>query len=355
MSFFTSQRLQAGAWIGLGIALLVLMYLLAPVLTPFALAAILAYVLVPGVDWLERHRVPRAAAVLIMIVLAVLAILGLLLILVPVLQRELTSLREQFPALIQRLNADVAPRINEFFGTSLRFDSQTLKELLAERVSGDQDIIAKLIAQARAGGVALLGVVGTLLLVPVVLFYALLDWHELRARFLALIPRRWVAPSLSMLNEIDALLSQFLRGQLTVMLALAVIYSSGLALAGFQSALPIGILAGLLGFIPYVGFAIGLGLALLVATLQFGSLYGFAAVAVVFGVGQLLESFYLTPKLVGDRIGLHPLAVIFALLAFGEVFGFFGILLALPAAAALMVALRRVRDAYVGSEFYNAS
>jgi predicted PurR-regulated permease PerM len=353
MSVFTPQRMQAGLWIGVGIALLVLLYVLAPVLTPFAAAFILAYLLVPGADWLARHKVPRAAAVLLMILLALTALTALLLILVPVLQKEIVALKEQFPALINKLNTDVAPRLNELFGTSIRFDSQTLKELLAERVGGQDDIVAKIVEHARAGGVALLGLVGTLFLIPVVLFYALLDYHGFTDRMSALIPRRWHSAAIGMLNEIDRLLAHFLRGQLSVMGILAVYYSIALALAGFQAALPIGILTGLLIFIPYVGFALGLALALLTALLQFGDWYGLIAVAIVYGLGQLIESFFLTPKLVGQSIGLHPLAVIFALLAFGQVFGFFGVLLALPASAALLVALRRIRQAYLASEFYN--
>jgi len=355
MSIFTAERIQAGVWIGVGIALLALLYVLAPVLTPFAAAFILAYLLVPGVDWLARHRLPRAAAVLIMIVVALLVLTGLMLILVPVLQREVVALQEQFPALVNKLNTDLAPRINELLGTSIRFDSQTLKELLAERVGSQDNIVGKIIEHARAGGVALLGIVGTLVLIPVVLFYALLDYHNFTERFRTLIPRRWHDSAMNMLNEIDRLLAHFLRGQMSVMGILAVYFSIALTIAGFQAALPIGILTGLLIFIPYVGFALGLVLALLTAILQFGNWYGLIAVAVVYGIGQLLETVFLTPRLVGKSIGLHPLAVIFALLAFGQVFGFFGVLLALPASAALLVALNRVKQAYLASEFYNRS
>ncbi len=352
MSFFTTERMQTGLWVGVGIALLALLYLLAPVLTPFALAAILAYLLSPGVDWLEARRLPRWAAVLAMIFLLLLLLLGLVLILIPVLQKEAAQLQSQLPGLISKLNQAVAPKLQEWFGLAIRFDAQTLRELLAERVGSQQDLIARIFAHAREGGIALLGVLGTLFLVPIVLFYALLDWHDLRRRAEALIPRRWHGQTVAMLGEIDGLLAQFLRGQLTVMLVLAAYYSVALAIAGFQTALPVGILTGLLIFIPYVGFAFGLVLAILAALLQFGSLYGFFAVAVIYGVGQAIESFFLTPRLVGERIGLHPLAVIFALLAFGQVFGFFGVLLALPASAALLVALRRLKDAYLASEFY---
>jgi len=352
MSFFTAERLQTGMWVGVGLALLALMYVLAPVLTPFALAAILAYLLSPGVDWLAARRLPRWAAVLAMIFSLGLILLALLLILIPVLQKELVQLQAQLPGLIHKLNQAVAPRLQEWFGIAIRFDAQTLRELLAERVGSQQDLMARIFAHAREGGIALLGIIGTLLLVPIVLFYTLLDWHDFRSRAEALIPRRWHAQTVAMLGEIDGLLAQFLRGQLTVMLVLAAYYSIALAVAGFQTALPVGILTGLLIFIPYVGFALGLVLALLAALLQFGSLYGVLAVAVIYGVGQVIESFLLTPRLVGERIGLHPIAVIFALLAFGQVFGFFGVLLALPASAALLVALRRVKDAYLASEFY---
>jgi predicted PurR-regulated permease PerM len=322
------------------------------VLTPFAAGFVLTYLLAPGVDWMTRHKTPRAVAALIVILLSALALLGLLLILIPLIQREIIALQAQFPALINKLNQDVAPRVNRWFGTEIRFDGETLRALLADKVSGQSDLIASLIDHARAGVMALIGWIGTLFLVPVVLFYALLDYHRFVARFEAMIPRRWHDAAMSMLKEIDALLANFLRGQLAVMGILAAYYAIGLSIARFQGALPIGILTGLLVFIPYLGFGLGLTLALLAAQLQFGNAYGFIAVAIVYGLGQIFESFFLTPKLVGHSIGMHPLAVIFALLAFGQVFGFFGVLLALPASAVLMVGLARVRRAYVESDFY---
>ena len=351
MGLLDNERVAAAAWIGVGVALLALMALLSSVLTPFALGAVLAYLLVPGADWLQRHRLPRWVAALLMIVLTTLVLLGLVLILVPVLQRETSALREQWPALISRLNTNLAPRLYEWFGWTVTFDSRALTELLASHVS-EQDVAASLLAQLRSGGAALLGTLGLLVLVPVVLFYLLLEWHEFTRRFEDAIPRRWHAQVVGMLTEIDSVLSQFLRGQLGVMAALAFYYSVALAVAQFRSALPIGILTGALAFIPYVGYSIGLVLALAAALLQFDGWYGPAMVAVVYGLGQLLEGFVLTPRLVGERIGLHPLAVIFALLAFGQLFGFFGVLVALPSSAVLLVALRRVKRAYFESAFY---
>jgi predicted PurR-regulated permease PerM len=352
MARVNDERLATSLWIGVGLALLLLMALLSSVLTPFALGAVLAYLLVPGVDWLKRRRLPRWLAALLMIVLTALVLLGLVLILVPVLQRETDLLREQMPALITRLNANLAPRLHEWFGWKVTFDSRALTDLVASHVADKDTLAASVLQRLRSGGAVLLNTLTLLVLVPVVLFYLLLEWHEFIRRVESAIPRRWHAQVVSMVVEIDSVLSQFLRGQLSVMAALAVYYSAALALAGFESALPIGVLTGALSFVPYVGYGIGLLLALISAVLQFDGWYGPAMVALVYGLGQVLESFVLTPRLVGERIGLHPLAVIFALLAFGQLFGFFGVLVALPSSAVLLVALRRLKRAYFASAFY---
>jgi predicted PurR-regulated permease PerM len=287
-----------------------------------------------------------------MIAFTALLLLGLGLILVPVLMRETDALRAEWPALIQRLNTYVAPRLNEWFGWSVTFDARALTELLASRMGDSDALAASLLSRLRSGGAVLLSTLGLLVLVPVVLFYLLLDWHELLRRIAAVIPRRWHPQVVAMAGEIDSVLSQFLRGQLGVMGALAVYYSVALALAKFHSALAIGVLTGALAFVPYVGYTIGLLLATGAGLLQFDGWYGPALVALVYGLGQVLEGFVLTPRLVGGRIGLHPLGVIFALLAFGQLFGFFGVLVALPSSAVLVVAARRLRRAYLESAFY---
>jgi predicted PurR-regulated permease PerM len=190
------------------------------------------------------------------------------------------------------------------------------------------------------------------LLTPLLLYYLLQDWPRLMARFDAAIPRPWHGAAKRILGQVDAVLSEFLRGQIMVMLILALYYGVALWLAGVGAAVPVGVLTGLLIFIPYVGYGVGLTLALLVAVLQFQGLEPVIAVAAVYGLGQLVESFLLTPYLVGERIGLHPMAVIFALLAFSQLFGFAGVLIALPASAALLVGLREVRALYLRSRFY---
>jgi predicted PurR-regulated permease PerM len=341
-----------GLWIALAVvAVVAFFYLLAPILAPFALSGVLAYVLHPGADRLQRIGLPRAAASGLMVLFCGALAVGLVLILFPVLEREFIALDEKLPALAAQLNTRVTPLLRQWLGIEPHFDASALRALAMQQV-GQQDVMTALLARFGSGSLALLEAFGTLALVPVVLFYLLLDAQPFRARFEAALPRRWHAQILQILAEVDAVLAQFLRGQLTVMLVLAVYYSAALALAGFDSALPIGVLTGLLIFIPYVGFALGLLLASLVAVLQFGTWQAAASVLAIYAVGQVLEGFFLTPRLVGQRIGLHPLAVIFALLAFGHVFGFLGVLVALPSSAVALVALRRLRRRYLDSDFY---
>jgi predicted PurR-regulated permease PerM len=282
------------------------------------------------------------------------AILSLVLIVVPVLQTEIPLLQAQIPAFLAKANDLLGPRLREM-GIKVQLDSAGIKKLVSQQmVSSGDEIWAAVLASARVGGTAVLGWIATVVLVPVLLFYLLLDWHPMLARIAGAVPRRYIGATVAMAEEVDTLLAQYLRGQLLVMVVLAVYYSSCLAIAGFDVALPVGILTGLLVFIPYLGFGLGLVLALIAAVLQFTDWSGVVAVAVIYGAGQVIEGFFLTPRLVGERIGLNPLAVIFALLAFGQLFGFVGVLLALPASAILMVAFKHLRGHYLRSSFYNA-
>ncbi len=351
MNWFTQERLANGVWLALGLAGLVLLYLLSPILAPFALAAILAYLLAPGCAWLQRRGLPGWVAALSMMLAAMLVVAGLLLTLLPLLEREASALAERLPQLVERFNRELAPRLQAWLGVNLRLDAGSLRALAAHG-AGDQDLLRATWGQFQRGGAAVFGLLGALVLVPVVLFYLLLDGAAFLRALDEVVPPRWRAPTDEVATEIDAVMAQFLRGQLAVMVALAAYYALALSLAGFDSALPIGMLTGLLVFIPYLGFTLGLLLALAAALLQFDGWYGPGMVALVYGLGQALEGFVLTPRLVGKRIGLHPLAVIFALLAFGQVFGFFGVLLALPASAVLLVALRRLKRAWLASAFY---
>ena len=337
------------AWLGVALLAGLLLWLLAPVLTPFLAALVLAYALQPAVGRLQRHlHLPRALAALLVELIAMAALLGVL----PVISHELPRLREQIPQLAARINDGLAPWLAQY-GISVRLDIAGIKAFVVKYLdAGGEDMLAALLSSARIGGSVLLALVGNAVLVPVVMFYLLLDWPMLTGRLRRLVPPRHLEAVCGFAEECDQVLGQYLRGQLLLMLVLATFYTSALALAGFELALPLGVFTGLAIFIPYLGFGLGAALALLAGVLQFASLYGAGAVLLIYGVGQVLESFVLTPRLVGERIGLHPIAVIFALLAFGHLFGFVGVLLALPAGALVLVALRRVRRAYVDSRLY---
>ncbi|HEX2530597.1 MAG TPA: AI-2E family transporter [Burkholderiaceae bacterium] len=357
---FTSEQKQTGLWLTVGIALVALLVLLGPVLTPFIAAGIIAYALNPVVDRLASKRIgalmlPRSVAVTSVLLLLFTAILALVLIVVPVLEKEILLLQEKIPYLLGKLNATLGPRLRQF-GIDINLDLAGIGQLASAQLSASSDTAwAAVLSSAKVGGLAVLGWIGTFILIPVVLFYLLLDWHTLVNLLANAVPRRWIKQTVALAREVDGLLAQYLRGQLAVMLALALYYSVALAIAGLDVALPVGILTGLLVFIPYLGYGLGLFLALIAALLQFGNLYGLTVIAVIYGIGQVVESFFLTPRMVGERIGLHPLAVIFALLAFGQLFGFVGVLLALPASAIVSVAFRHMRAHYLQSSFYNQS
>ena len=347
----TTQR-QTVTWVLLCAALALVVWLLAPVLTPFVVAAVLAYVLHPLVERLAARRVPRVLAVSLVEAAAIIAVLAVLLLIVPILSKQLPLLREQIPLFAERLNSGLAPWLARF-GIEVSLDTATIKAFVFKYLDANlEEWIATALSSARIGGSILLAVVGNLLLVPMVLFYLLMDWPNLMRRIGLLVPPRMAASVAGFFTECDAMLGQYLRGQLLVMLTLAIFYSAGLALFGFDLAVPVGVFTGLAVFVPYVGFGLGLALALISGVLQFTGWHGLVGVAVVYGAGQVLESFVLTPRLVGERIGMNPLTVIFALLAFGHLFGFVGVLIALPVSAVLVVAVRRLRKLYLASDLY---
>jgi predicted PurR-regulated permease PerM len=301
---------------------------------------------------LAGGRFPRLLAAVIVELLFVLALVLLVLLVVPVLSKELPQVREQLPGVFDKLDSALGPWLREM-GVFVALDLASLKShALGYLTTNYSDAMASLFSSLRLGGSVALVVLANVLLIPVALFYLLLDWDKFTQKLFELVPPRTRPAVNSFTHEADAVLGQYLRGQLLVMLTMAIYYSTGLALFGLDLALPIGVFTGLAMFVPYVGFGIGAILALLAGLLQFASAKALIMVAVVYGSGQVVEGFFLTPRLVGERIGLHPLAVIFALLAFGQLFGFVGVLVALPASAVLLVAVRRVRAGYIGSKLY---
>lgn len=341
------------AWLGVFVLMALVLYVLAPVLAPFVTAAVLGYVLQPLVRRLTGWHVPRALAVVLVEALALLALLGLVLLLVPVLAREWPLLREQLPLLLERLESFLQPLLTQL-GLQVSLDLGDLRAQLMTWLSDNRDDwMAPVLASLKVGGSAALAVAGYAVLVPVALFFVLYDWDRLIDRLFQLVPPRWRSAMDSFASECDTVLGEYLRGQMLVMLVLAVYYAGALGFFGLDLALPIGVFTGLAVFVPYLGFGLGLLLALLAGVLQFSDPpQALLMVAVVYGLGQLIESFVLTPRLVGERIGLHPLAVILALMAFGQLLGFVGVLIALPASAVLLVALRRLRQTYMASDLY---
>ena len=313
---------------------------LSPVLSPFLVALALAYLLSPWVGRLNRWGWPRPLAVLCVELVFLCVVLALAALVVPVLTHEWPLLREQLPALALKMHAWLAPLLQSW-GVEVPLDVEGIKSFVREHLSGNLgETVAQMLASLKLGGSVVMAVLGHAVLVPVALYYLLLAWPRLMARLRQGLPESWSKPVLDFLDECDQVMGGYVRGQLTVMAAMAGFYALALHLGGLDLAWPIGIFTGLALCVPYVGFGIGLILALLAALLQFEPRYALILVAVVYGLGQLLEGFILTPRWVGERIGLHPLAVIFALLAFGQLLGFVGVLLALPASAMLVVAWR---------------
>lgn len=335
-----------------------LIYLLAPVITPFAIAAGLAYLMDPTVDRIEHWHIRSwkfgrtLAVVLVFVLLTTLLVVGLLVV-IPLLVRQTRELIQQMPQYLDWLTHAALPWVSERLGISIAsLDTAGISEVLRNYWKELSTAAFSVMETLGRGGQRVMTVVVNLVLIPVVAFYLMRDWDKMIQAIQDLLPRSVVGKVSVLASEIDEVLSAFLRGQLMVMIALGIIYALGLRLMGLQAAFLIGMTAGLLSIVPYLGTAVGLALAIGVALFQFGDLLHLGLVLVVFGVGQSLESMVLTPKLVGDRIGLHPVAVIFAVLAGGQLFGFLGILLALPVAAALNVLLRHIHEVYQASALY---
>ncbi len=324
----------------------ILLYLLAPALTPFVVGALLAYISNPIVRGLERWRVPRIVGVMLVFLLFVAIFLALILYLVPLLRSSFAGFAERLPGYYDWLIAQ-APRLEAWLGLSLHLDLQTLRENMTGHWQEAGQWVTRALGVATQSGLTVIGWLVNLVLIPIITFYLLLDWDRIVGHIDALVPPRYQVQSRQLARETDAVLASFLRGQLMVMVVLAFVYSIGLLLVGLELALPIGLFTGLLTFVPYLGFVSGLIAAMIAGYLQFHDTTMLLWVLAVFLVGQSLESYVLTPRLVGKRIGLHPVAVIFALLAGAQLFGFFGLLVALPVAAALKVWLRHVHESLV--------
>lgn len=332
--------------------LIFLIYLFAPILQPFLIAALIAYLSNPLVDKLQRYKVPRILGVIIvfLLVLSLLTLLGLFF--VPLIIDQINLLIHKLPGVIQWLETIAIPWINSKVGNVVQLNMENFNKALMEGIKNHQDIIGKVFTTITSSGFTIVGILFQMLLIPVVTFYLLRDWNKLIANCRHILPRQLEPTVVLLAKRYNDVLRAFLKGQLLVIIILGFIYTTGLWIVGLQFAVLIGVIAGLLNIVPYLGFTIGIISALLAAYYQFHDLNHLIYVTLVFMVGQGTESMLLTPLLVGDSIGLHPVAVIFSVLTGAYFLGLIGALIALPVAAAIMVLIRYSLAKYYRSSLY---
>ena len=330
-------------------------WLLAPVLMPFVIAALFAYLGDPLVDRLEK-RMTRTLAVCLVFLVMVIVVVAILVVLVPFIERQIGNFLAQLPTWILWFQTTAAPWLEAHLGVSTDvLDTQQLIGMLQEHWKEAGGFATTVLGKVSRSGLTVVGWVLNVVLIPVVAFYLLRDWDIMVDRVHALVPRSIEPVVARLAHESDVVLGAFLRGQLSVMVVLGVLYGVGLWLVGLSVGPLIGMIAGLISFVPYLGAITGVIMAVIAALVQYQDLTHVALVLIVFAIGQTLEGYVLVPRLVGEKIGLHPVAVIFAVLAGGELFGFLGVLLALPVASVVMVLLRYAYERYRASELYRAS
>jgi predicted PurR-regulated permease PerM len=331
-----------------------LLYLLAPILTPFLAGALLAYLLNPVVNALQRSRLPRVLSVAILFLFLSVSFIVLILLLIPVVQAQVESLAYSIPDMVAWIEDKASPWIKMGNHKDV-VDVASLKAMITSNITKAGGAVDWVFSALLVSGVKIAEWLINLILIPVVTFYLLCDWKKVVQGFDGLLPRDIEPTIAKLMAECDAVLSEFFRGQLIVILILSVFYSVGLSLVGLQIGVVVGVIAGLMSIVPYLGFVVGIVIAGIASFVQTGSLFSLFSVCMVFVVGHLIENMFLSPYFIGKRVGLHPVAVIFAVLAGGCLFGFLGVLLALPAASVIMVWLRYLHKRYRKSDLYRAT
>ncbi len=345
------RRLQLAAVV---LFVLWVVWLLSPILSPFVLGALLGWLGDPLVDRLERSGRSRNTAVILVFTAMTLVLVLFLLLLVPMIRDQIQTLVTAIPSYRGWVLTTAMPWLEARTGIDISswLDFSRVFDLIRENWDRAGGFASTALGYLSRSGFALVAFAANVVLLPVITFFALRDWDLLVAKVASLVPRDHLATVKRLATESSDVLGGFLRGQFLVMLILGAMYGVGLWLVGLDLGLLIGIIAGLLTFVPYVGPASGVIMGCVAALVQFGTWQHVAGVLVVFGLGQVIESYWLTPKMVGDRIGLHPVAVIFAVMAGGTLFGFLGMLIALPCAAVANVLLRFAEERYTHSRLY---
>lgn len=331
-----------------------LLYLLAPILPPFLLAALLAYLVSPAVGLLQRWHMPRIAAVSMVLLLLVSIIIVVPLLLIPLLQEQFDLFMTNLPQLNTWLQQTLLPTINQYLPIS-NFDLNNLTQLLSEHWSQAGGYAATVWKALSSSSITVVTWLFYLVLIPLVTFYFLRDGQAAGQRTKKLLPRSQSNQILRLWRDCNAILGAFLRGQLLVIIAMTILYSIGLKIIGLEFALLLGIFAGITTVIPYVGVMLSIVVTCIAALVQFHDSLPMLYVLLVFAIGIVIENFIAVPYLVGDQVGLHPLIIIFVVLAGGQLFGFLGVLLALPFAAVAKVLMRELQHRYLHSHFYKQS
>ncbi len=346
------SRPRVWFWLGALAVFFLALYLLSPILLPFVAGGIIAYFLDPAVTWLERRGLPRWLATTVGLAVFILALALLLALILPLLRLQAGELIDRLPALFNQIQGLVDQAMQLAAKNLAAADFQRLRDTLSGSAG---DLVTWAVRQVQTvltSGLALANLLSLVFITPVVAFFVLRDWHRIVGHIDSWLPRNQLETIREQARLVDAMLGGYIRGQLLVCFALAIYYAVALSLIGLDFGLIIGILTGVIAFIPYLGFATGLILSLGFGLLQFGWGWGLVWVAAVFAVGQIVES-VLVPRLVGHRVQLHPVWVIFALLAFGTLFGFLGVLIALPTAAVVGVLVRFGLSRYMTSPLYD--
>jgi predicted PurR-regulated permease PerM len=347
------QESKTLLYIVVGALICGLIYLLAPMLTPFLFGAFLAYLADPLVVKVQARGLPRVTSAVIVFFSLFVTLVILILLLIPLVQSQAANLPDMVPNTLNWVQNNILPWLKSHVGLDEgTINVDTLKSMVTDNLSQAGGAANSLLKTVLHSGVKIAEYAINLILIPVVMFYLLCDWNKVINGIHNLIPRKIEPRVVKLARESDEVLSAFFRGQLIVILVLSILYSVGLSLIGLQIGIIIGVMAGIVSIVPYLGFILGIIIASIAAAVQFGTFSSVLFVWLVFGSIHLFENMFLTPKLVGDRIGLHPVAVIFAILAGGTLFGFLGVLLALPVASVIMVWVRYLHRRYRRSKLF---
>lgn len=350
----TSLRRQIVFWLLVLAFFVVFLWLFSTILLPFVAGMALAYFLDPVADRLESWGLTRMAATSVILLTFVILLVLAFIIVIPLLATQAADFAEKVPGYVSSLQQLVADPNSKVLPEWLRGQLGTLKENLAKYVGEGASFLAGVFVQIWASGKALVDILSLLVITPVVAFYILLDWDKMIAKVDGWVPRDWVQVVRRLAGEMDHAIAGFVRGQGTICLILAILYGGSLSLVGLNFGLLIGIVSGLVSFIPYLGSLLGFVLSVGVALVQFWPDYPWILlIGGIFFLGQLIDGYVLQPKLIGERVGLHPVWLMFALLAFGALFGFVGLLVAVPASASIAVLVRYAISRYLDSDLYH--